>query len=147
MTPNVELGISQNIQVRGVLLSKHLGISTLATFFSSITATTLQFSYTQNTTLASKAVNGFWFMSLVFSIAAAGSGVLSTKWLQSSEYGYLLFCGNCGLTRDIFFSALGMPNQTRWNGLTLVIYLSEGSYTFFINGHGRNGSTCVPLSF
>lgn len=45
-----------------------LNLSTVATFFSSVTATSLQFSYGATNTTAANAVNAFWFTSLVFSI-------------------------------------------------------------------------------
>jgi len=45
-----------------------LNLSTVATFFSSVTATSLQFSFGVTTSPAANAVNAFWFTSLVFSI-------------------------------------------------------------------------------
>jgi hypothetical protein len=45
-----------------------LNLSTVATFFSSVTATSLQFSFGDTSSLAANAVNAFWFTSLVFSI-------------------------------------------------------------------------------
>ena len=45
-----------------------LNLSTVATFFSSVTATSLQFSFGATTSPAANAVNAFWFTSLVFSI-------------------------------------------------------------------------------
>jgi WD repeat-containing protein 26 len=51
-------------------------LSTVATFFSAVTATTLQFSYTLPTDALGSAVNSFWFASLVFSIASAVNSLL-----------------------------------------------------------------------
>ncbi|KAF9220016.1 WD40 repeat-like protein [Gyrodon lividus] len=51
--------------------SNLLNLSTVATFFSAVTATTLQFSYNATGDVLSDSVNAFWFSSLVFSIAAA----------------------------------------------------------------------------
>jgi len=45
-----------------------LNLSTVATFFSSVTATSLQFSFGVTDSPAANAVNAFWFTSLVFSI-------------------------------------------------------------------------------
>jgi len=45
-----------------------LNLSTIATFFSSVTATSLQFSFSDTSSGAANAVNAFWFTSLVFSI-------------------------------------------------------------------------------
>lgn len=45
-----------------------LNLSTVATFFSAVTATTLQFSFDDTGSTAANAVNAFWFTSLVFSI-------------------------------------------------------------------------------
>ncbi|KAK0192616.1 hypothetical protein F5146DRAFT_1102483 [Armillaria mellea] len=59
-----------------------LNLSTVATFFSAVTATTMQFSYElQGSTAA--AVNSFWFASLVFSIAAAVNSLLGLTWKQA----------------------------------------------------------------
>lgn len=59
--------------------SKFTSMTTIATFFSSITATTLQFSLAGH-----KTVNAFWFISLVFSIASAVYSLLALMWYQSS---------------------------------------------------------------
>lgn len=48
-----------------------LNLSTVATFFSAVTATTLQFSFELTEGGTQNAVNTFWFASLVFSIASA----------------------------------------------------------------------------
>ena len=45
-----------------------LNLSTIATFFSSVTATRLRFSFSDTDSPAANAVNAFWFTSLVFSI-------------------------------------------------------------------------------
>ena len=76
-----------------------LNLSTVATFFSAVTATTLQFSYSnthnplagtfsqpiQDSQLSvyPDAVNSFWFSSLVFSIAAAVNSLLGLTWKQA----------------------------------------------------------------
>ncbi|KAF9031656.1 WD40 repeat-like protein [Hymenopellis radicata] len=59
-----------------------LNLSTVATFFSAVTATTMQFSY-ELKTHSGTAVNSFWFASLVFSIAAAVNSLLGLTWKQA----------------------------------------------------------------
>ena len=61
---------------------RYLNMSTLAAFFSSVTATTLQFSFQSNDTRAQIAVNSFWFCSLLFSIASAVNSLLGMTWRQ-----------------------------------------------------------------
>ncbi|KAI0049167.1 WD40 repeat-like protein [Auriscalpium vulgare] len=63
--------------------SNLLNLSTVATFFSAVTATTLQFSYGTTGTTLSDAVNAFWFTSMVFSIAAAVNSLLGLTWKQA----------------------------------------------------------------
>ncbi|KAJ7485562.1 hypothetical protein FB451DRAFT_1230279 [Mycena latifolia] len=60
-----------------------LNLSTVATFFSAVTATTLQFSFNLLGTALRDAVNCFWFASLVFSIAAAVNSLLGLTWKQA----------------------------------------------------------------
>ncbi|KAG6815849.1 hypothetical protein H0H87_010765 [Tephrocybe sp. NHM501043] len=60
-----------------------LNLSTVATFFSAVTATTLQFSYNLDHKPIADAVNCFWFASLVFSIAAAVNSLLGLTWKQA----------------------------------------------------------------
>ncbi|KAF8155867.1 hypothetical protein B0H34DRAFT_512681 [Crassisporium funariophilum] len=60
-----------------------LNLSTVATFFSAVTATTMQFSYALQRDNVSDAVNCFWFASLVFSIGAAVNSLLGLTWKQA----------------------------------------------------------------
>ncbi|KAI5985218.1 hypothetical protein EDC04DRAFT_2590459 [Pisolithus marmoratus] len=60
-----------------------LNLSTVATFFSAVTASTLQFSSMSTGTVLADAVNAFWFSSLVFSIAAAVNSLLGLTWKQA----------------------------------------------------------------
>ncbi|EAU89752.2 hypothetical protein CC1G_07477 [Coprinopsis cinerea okayama7 len=60
-----------------------LNLSTIATFFSAVTATTLQFSFERAELPDEQAVNTFWFASLVFSIAAAVNSLLGLTWKQA----------------------------------------------------------------
>ncbi|KAG0698098.1 hypothetical protein DFH29DRAFT_878273 [Suillus ampliporus] len=61
-----------------------LNLSTVATFSSAVTATTLQFSYQLTDGVLEKAVNAFWFSLLVFSIAAAVNSLLGFPWKQAT---------------------------------------------------------------
>ncbi|KAF8623367.1 hypothetical protein AX17_007445 [Amanita inopinata Kibby_2008] len=60
-----------------------LNLSTVATFFSAVTATTLQYSYQVHATATADATNSFWFASLVFSISAAVNSLLRITWKQA----------------------------------------------------------------
>ncbi|KLO15802.1 hypothetical protein SCHPADRAFT_244292 [Schizopora paradoxa] len=65
-----------------------MNIATVAIFFSSIAASTLQFSY-QNSAGSGPtwdAVNNLWFASLVLSTASATNGFLGATVYQSPEY-------------------------------------------------------------
>lgn len=66
--------------------TQYLALTTIATFFSSITATTLQFSYQQTSSGLSSAVNLFWFISLVFSVSSGINSLLSMIWRRSIVY-------------------------------------------------------------
>ncbi|TFK38127.1 WD40-repeat-containing domain protein [Crucibulum laeve] len=60
-----------------------LNIAIIATVFSAVTATTLQFSISLTDDTVADAVNCFWFGSLVFSIGAAVNSLLGMTWRQS----------------------------------------------------------------
>ncbi|KAI0250714.1 WD40-repeat-containing domain protein [Lactifluus subvellereus] len=60
-----------------------LNLSTVATFFSAVTATTMQFTFDRHGTPLEDAVNGFWFTSMVFSIAASVNSLLGLTWKQA----------------------------------------------------------------
>lgn len=115
-----------------------MDFATLAIFFSSITATTLQFSFASaDSTIFSTIVNVCWFSSLVLSIASATNSFLGTVVHQSAEFlrpsqksdrrflqkwfkfipsfllafaGALFLAGLCTFT---FSSAMGNPPQVR----------------------------------
>lgn len=63
---------------------KYLNMTTVATFFSAITATTLQFSFAQTGTNLDNAVNFFWFLSLIFSVSSAINSLLGMTWRKSA---------------------------------------------------------------
>lgn len=58
-------------------------LSTVATFFSGVTATMFQFSYSSNGGKLPDSVNVLWFLSFVFSISAAINSLLALTWTQA----------------------------------------------------------------
>ena len=69
--------------------SRYLSMTTIATFFSSVTATTLQtqLSLTNiNSSTLNTAVSLCWFISLVFSVASGISGLVGMFWRRSSMW-------------------------------------------------------------
>jgi uncharacterized membrane protein YGL010W len=63
-----------------------LMLSTGATFFSAVTATMLQISYSIDCGSVFSIVNTFWYCSLVFSIGAALNSILAMVWKQTVQY-------------------------------------------------------------
>ena len=63
--------------------TRYLVLTTIATFFSSITATTLQLSYQQPSSRLNSVVNLLWFMSLVFSVSSGVSSLLSMMYRKA----------------------------------------------------------------
>ncbi|KAH9060585.1 WD40 repeat-like protein [Lactarius vividus] len=83
LTMFIEVGIPTIRFAQQHVASNFLNLSTIATFFSAVTATTLQYSYQNVGTGTADAVNAFWFTSMVFSIAAAVNSLLGLTWRQS----------------------------------------------------------------
>ncbi|GJE84621.1 WD40 repeat-like protein [Phanerochaete sordida] len=79
----IELGVPTIRGVQKGSAGNLINLSTVATLFSGVTATVLQFSYANNSTTSAEAVNGFWFISLVFSISAAVNSLLGLTWMQA----------------------------------------------------------------
>ncbi|KAI5117528.1 hypothetical protein M0805_004059 [Coniferiporia weirii] len=66
---------------------------TAATFFSAVTATTLQLSYAYNTSIRASlgaAVNTLWFVALVFSTASSLNSLVGLMWYQKIRRDQLL---------------------------------------------------------
>ena len=63
-----------------------MNITTIATFFSSVTATTLQVSISDSPSGLLNIVNFFWFLSLVFSVSSGVSSLLGMTWRKSSMW-------------------------------------------------------------
>lgn len=88
--------LTQNVIIQGLetLIKKQdhfrnsfMDFATVAIFFSSITATTLQFSFqSADNSISSTIVNLCWFASLVLSIASATNSLLGVLVHQSPEY-------------------------------------------------------------
>ncbi|KAG2144664.1 WD40-repeat-containing domain protein [Suillus bovinus] len=79
----IEIGVPTIRFAQHHAASNLLNLSTVATFFSVVTATTLQFSYRLTDGALETSVNAFWFSSLVFSIAAAVNSLLGLTWKQA----------------------------------------------------------------
>ncbi|KZS90004.1 WD40 repeat-like protein [Sistotremastrum niveocremeum HHB9708] len=73
-----ELPAIQRAQSRRA--SSLVNFSTVATFFSAVTASTLQVSATVNQSLLGDFVNTFWIASLIFSIAAVVNSLMGLSW-------------------------------------------------------------------
>ena len=63
-----------------------MNITTIATFFSSVTATTLQMSISDSPSRLLNVVNFFWFLSLVFSVSSGVNSLLGMTWRKSSMW-------------------------------------------------------------
>ncbi|KAG1783440.1 hypothetical protein EV702DRAFT_260346 [Suillus placidus] len=79
----IEIGVPTIRFAQHHAASNLLNLSTVATFFSVVTATTLQLSCRLTDGVLETAVNAFWFSSLVFSIAAAVNSLLGLTWKQA----------------------------------------------------------------
>ena len=65
--------------------TRYVNITTIATFFSSVTATTLQMTISFPTpSVLWNVVNFFWFISLVFSVSSGVSSLLGMTWRKSA---------------------------------------------------------------
>ena len=62
---------------------RYLNLTTVATFLSSVTATTLQITAGDQQSVLSIIMNTMWFTSLVFSTASAVYSLLIMTWSRS----------------------------------------------------------------
>ncbi|KAI6012352.1 hypothetical protein EDC04DRAFT_2579829, partial [Pisolithus marmoratus] len=76
----IEIGVPAIKLQQQHVAANLLNLSTVATVFSAVTASTLQFSHASTETVLADTVNAFWFSSLVFSIAAAVNSLLKLTW-------------------------------------------------------------------
>lgn len=65
----------------GNAIAQYLAMTTIATFFSSVTATTLQISSAAGNNAT---VNAFWYSSLILSVFSAVYNLLGLTWYQSA---------------------------------------------------------------
>ncbi|KAI5117259.1 hypothetical protein M0805_006422 [Coniferiporia weirii] len=63
--------------------SRYLTMTTIATFFSGVTATMMQMSYQNNTNSIEIATNAFLLSSIVFSVSSAVASLLTMAWNRS----------------------------------------------------------------
>lgn len=68
---------------QGLISAHYLTLTTIAAFFSGVTATMIQFTYQTTATSLQVAVNTLLFLSLAFSIASAANSLLVMSWRQS----------------------------------------------------------------
>ena len=67
--------------------TRYVNITTIATFFSSVTATVLQTSLAINPgSTVWNVVNFVWFISLVFSVSSGVSSLLGMTWRKSKMW-------------------------------------------------------------
>ncbi|KAG1878473.1 hypothetical protein C8R48DRAFT_768034 [Suillus tomentosus] len=95
----IEIGVPTIRFAQQHAASNLLNLSTVATFFSVVTTSTLQLSYQLTDGVLETFVNAFWFSSLVFSIAAAVNS-LAIKyflwvliWIKRSPLVFLMMYG------------------------------------------------------
>ena len=70
-------------QMQDFSSQRYLNLTTVATFLSSVTATTLQITAGDQQSVLSIIMNTMWFTSLVFSTASAVYSLLIMTWRQS----------------------------------------------------------------
>ena len=82
-------------QTQELTNQQYVNLTSIATFLSSVTATTLQISTSDSApdSVLTTVTNSFWFVSLVFSAASAVYSLLAMTWRRSPMYvpGRLLY--------------------------------------------------------
>jgi hypothetical protein len=79
----LENGIPAVIASQNRIATNLNNLTTIATFFSAVTATTLQMSYQATSTHLDVIVNTFYFASLILSVAAALHSLLGRVWSEA----------------------------------------------------------------
>ncbi|KAK7690720.1 hypothetical protein QCA50_005819 [Cerrena zonata] len=107
----IENGVPTILFTQKHVAANLLNLSTVATLFSGVTVTTLQFSFEDVGTPLGDSVNGFWFMSLVFSIGAgcqqlarADMEASNVPFPKSSSTRMAVACFSAGLVLFTFSS-------------------------------------------
>ncbi|QRW18765.1 WD repeat protein [Rhizoctonia solani] len=114
-------------------------LSTVATFFSGVTATTLQFSFEAHNDAVQNLVNGLWISSLVFSIASAINSQLAYHWraaMYRSPRCYVPWWVSIWITRTPLFFLVGS-----------VIAFSAGLCVFTYSSDQSPAVSAVVTSF
>ncbi|CEL57327.1 putative WD repeat-containing protein C343,04c OS=Schizosaccharomyces pombe (strain 972 / ATCC 24843) GN=SPAC343.04c PE=4 SV=1 [Rhizoctonia solani AG-1 IB] len=114
-------------------------LSTVATFFSGVTATTLQFSFEAHDNVGQNLVNGLWISSLVFSIASAINSQLAYHWraaMYRSPRCYVPWWVSIWITRTPLFFLVGS-----------VIAFSAGLCVFTYSSNQARSVSAVVTSF
>ncbi|KAJ1311844.1 hypothetical protein OPQ81_010305 [Rhizoctonia solani] len=114
-------------------------LSTVATFFSGVTATTLQFSFEAHGDAIQNLVNGLWISSLVFSIASAINSQLAYHWraaMYRSPRCYVPWWVSIWITRTPLFFLVGS-----------VIAFSAGLCVFTYSSQQGAAVSAVVTSF
>ncbi|CAE6405826.1 unnamed protein product [Rhizoctonia solani] len=114
-------------------------LSTVATFFSGVTATTLQFSFEAHDNVPQNLVNGLWISSLVFSIASAINSQLAYHWraaMYRSPRCYVPWWVSIWITRTPLFFLVGS-----------VIAFSAGLCVFTYSSSQAKAVSAVVTSF
>ncbi|KAF8595381.1 WD40 repeat-like protein [Ceratobasidium sp. AG-I] len=114
-------------------------LSTVATFFSGVTATTLQVSYEETGSPLPDLVNALWISSLVFSIASAINSQLAYHWraaMYRSPRSYVPWWVAIWITRTPLFFLVGS-----------VIAFSAGLCVFTYSSHQSPAVSAVVTTF
>ena len=77
------LGIPMIRAAQASVTSRYLNMTTIAAFFSGVTATMIQFTFQSTSTRVEVAVNTSLMLSLAFSVGSAASSLLVMSWRQS----------------------------------------------------------------
>ena len=113
--------------------TRYVNITTIATFFSSVTATTLQMSISITQSTLWNAVNFFWFISLVFSVSSGVSSLLGMTWRKSSMWaGY--YSTRMHLLMDLnSYDTINPPWLIKlWLDKAPMIFLIVSALTFIV---------------
>ena len=101
----------------------------IAAFFSSVTATMIQFTFQDNTTPMGIAVNTLMFSSLVFSVASVINSVLFTKWQRSTMR--VTICASLAIIRSAYSQEYSESPKYALPGWLSVIFL-EGPKAYVL---------------
>lgn len=129
-------------------------LSTVATFFSGVTATTIQYSFDQVGNTRADLVNALWIISLIFSIASAINSQLAYHWraaMYRSPRNYVPWWVTIWIKRSPLFFLIGSVIAFSI-GLCVFTYSSGQSHVVsaLVTGFTivtSSGLICVGLWF